>query len=430
MQLPGRLAAAIEVLSDLETRHRPASEALRDWGVSHRFAGSGDRAAIGNLVYDALRRRASHAYAMATDTPRALVLSVAVRDWGETPEGLVESFATDRFAPDAITSGELARLSAPDPLADAPDAVRADLPDWIVPLFAEAFGAEAVAEGVGLTARPPVDLRVNRLKSDLARVEKGLKRFAPQRAPIVPDGLRLAPGTRAARTPNVLVDEGYLKGWFEVQDAGSQTVAALAGAVAGTQVLDYCAGAGGKTLALASDMDNHGQIFAHDADRNRLAPIYDRLKRAGVRNVQTRPPDPELLEDLNGHMDLVLVDAPCTGTGTWRRRPDTKWRLSPEQLAVRVGEQAEILDEATKFVRPGGHVAYITCSLLPPENTGTIAGFRSRHPEFVPADHFALWAKAFPDTAAVPGLGRDALWLSPARSDTDGFFISVLEKRA
>ncbi len=429
MQLPGRLAAAIEVLTDLETRKRPASEALRDWGISHRFAGSGDRAAIGNLVYDALRRRASHACAMGAETPRALVLSVAVRDWGEDPQALAAAFATDRFAPDAPMPDELARLSASDPLAGAPDAVRADLPDWVAPLFAEAFGEDWVAEGQGLTLRPPVDLRVNALKSDVGRVEKSLRRFSPHRAPIVPLGLRLPAGARDARTPNVLSDEAYLKGWFEVQDAGSQTVAALAGAGPGRQVMDFCAGAGGKTLAMAAAMGNRGQIFAHDSDRARLAPIYDRLKRAGARNVQVRPPDPEALIGLEAHMDLVLVDAPCTGSGTWRRRPDSKWRLTGEQLKVRLGEQAAILDEAAGYVRPGGRLAYVTCSLLPPENMGTMTAFRTRFPGFAPVDHKALWATAFPGVDPVAGLGEDALWLSPASAGTDGFFLSVLERR-
>lgn len=428
MQLPGRLAAAIEVLTDLETRKRPASEALRDWGTSHRFAGSGDRAAIGNLVYDALRRRASHSYAVGADTPRALVLSVAVRDWGEAPEALAAGFETDKFAPDALTEDELSRLSTTDPMAGAPDHVLADIPEWLAPAFAEAFGETWIAEGQGMTQRPPVDLRVNRLKSDVARVEKSLKRFALQPAPIVPDGLRLPAGARDARTPNVLVDEAHLKGWFEVQDAGSQAVAALAGAAPGEQVLDFCAGAGGKTLALAAAMGNRGQIFAHDADRFRLAPIYDRLKRAGARNVQVRPPEENVLFDLTGRMDLVLVDAPCTGTGTWRRRPDAKWRLSPEQLAARVAEQAAILDDAVHHVRPGGRLAYITCSLLPAENKGTIAAFRARHPDFAPVDHTALFAQTFAGAEPVAGVGTEAIWLSPASAGTDGFFLSVLRR--
>ncbi len=197
----------------------------------------------------------------------------------------------------------------------------------------------------------------------------------------------------------------------------------------GRQVLDYCAGAGGKTLALAAMMDNRGQIFASDSDRTRLAPIYDRLKRAGARNVQVRPPEPGALDDLEASMDLVLVDAPCSGSGTWRRRPDAKWRLTQEQLAARVREQAAILDQAARFVRPGGRLAYITCSLLSAENAGTIAGFRTRQADFTPLDHQALWTAAFADTGPVNGLLSDSLQLSPYGSATDGFFIAVLRRR-
>jgi 16S rRNA (cytosine967-C5)-methyltransferase len=313
VRLPGRLAAAIDVLTEIETRRRPVSEALKGWGIANRFAGAGDRAAIGNLVYDALRRRASHAFAMGEQTPRALVLSVAVRDWGEAPAALNASFEGDRFAPAPITDPEAARLTASDPLAGAPDHVRADLPDWVLPHFSAPLAADVVAEGRAMAGRPPLDLRVNTLKSNRERVMKGLSRFSPEPTEISPPGIRFPAGPRDARTPNVLTDEGFLKGWFEVQDEGSQLVAALCGAAAGEQVLDLCAGAGGKTLAMAAMMGNRGQLFAHDSDRARLAPIYDRLKRNSVRNAQVRPPDPGNLDDLVGRMDRVVIDAPCTG---------------------------------------------------------------------------------------------------------------------
>ncbi|HTJ58774.1 MAG TPA: class I SAM-dependent methyltransferase, partial [Devosiaceae bacterium] len=288
MRFPGRLSAAIEILAEVETRHRPVSEALKGWGISNRFAGAGDRAAIGNLVYDALRRRASHAFAMGEETPRALVLSVAVRDWGVAPEQLTASFADDAHAPAALTADEVARLEAENPLADAPPHVRADLPEWAGAAIKRNFGNEWVAEGEAMSLRPPLDLRVNTLKSSRERVLKSLARLSPEETAVSPLGIRFPAGPSDARTPNVQADEGYLKGWFEVQDQGSQIVAALIGARPGEQVLDLCAGAGGKTLAMAASMDNKGQIFAFDSDRNRLAPIYDRLKRNGVRNAQVR----------------------------------------------------------------------------------------------------------------------------------------------
>jgi 16S rRNA (cytosine967-C5)-methyltransferase len=425
MRLPGRLAAAIEVLAEVETRHRPASEALKAWGVANRFAGSGDRAAIGNLVYDALRRRASHGWAMGDDSPRALVLSVAVRDWGETPPDLADAFATDPHAPAALTADETARLSAADPLAQAPDHIRADLPEWVATRFATALGADWVAEGAALAERPPLDLRVNTLKSSRERVMKALNRLAPAATAISPLGIRFPAGPRDARTPNVLADEAYLKGWFEVQDQGSQLVSLLAGAAPGEQVLDLCAGAGGKTLAMAAAMANKGQIFAYDSERPRLAPIYDRLKRNGVRNVQVRAPEPGALDDLAGRMDRVLIDAPCTGTGTWRRRPDTKWKLTEAQLAQRVGQQHALLAEAVRFLKPGGALVYVTCSLLPDENAEQVRRFLGEHLDFVAESPSALWAQHFPD-APPPILSDLGLTLTPRTTATDGFFISVL----
>jgi 16S rRNA (cytosine967-C5)-methyltransferase len=422
MRLPGRISAAIEVLEAVEARHRPVGEALKDWGNANRFAGAGDRAAIGNLVYDALRKRASHAWAMGSDTPRALVLGVAVRDWGETPEGLNDLFAQDAHAPPALSAGEARRLAAPDPLAGAPDHIRADLPEWIAAMI-----ADPVPEGRAMALRPPLDLRVNTLKSTRERAAKSLARFAPQETALSPVGLRMPAGPRDARTPNVTTDEGYLKGWFEVQDEGSQCAALLAGARSGEQVLDLCAGAGGKTLAMAAAMANHGQIFAYDSDRARLAPIYERLKRNGVRNVQVRAPNPRALDDLAARMDRVVIDAPCTGSGTWRRRPDAKWKLTPDQFAARTREQDAVLAEGARCVKPGGALVYITCSILPGENDGRMQAFRAANPEFETEPMDALWRESFGTEPHLTVGGGVAL--SPHSTGTDGFYVAVLRRR-
>lgn len=429
MRFPGRLSAAIEVLSDVEQRKRPVSEALKAWGLNNRFAGAGDRAAIGNLVYDALRRRASHAFAMGSDGPRALVLAVAMRDWGETPESLTEAFAGDSHAPSPLTPEEVAGAAAD--LSGAPDAVRADFPEWLAPSLERAFGADWVEEGEAMAGRPSLDLRVNALKAAPEKVMKSLARFSPEPAAIAPFGLTLPAGPRDARTANVTADEAYLKGWFEIQDQGSQIVAALAGAKEGEQVLDLCAGAGGKTLALAAIMGNSGQIFAYDSDRKRLAPIYDRLKRNGVRNAQVRAPNPGALDDLAGKMDRVVVDAPCTGTGTWRRRPDTKWKLTADLLAQRQSEQAALLVEAARYLRPGGTLVYITCSILSEENDDQIAAFLAQQPGFESCDPAVAWRSALitelPEGLATAGGG---LCLTPRRSGTDGFYCHLLRKAA
>jgi 16S rRNA (cytosine967-C5)-methyltransferase len=430
MRLPGRLAAAIEVIEDINRRHRPVAEALKAWGLNNRFAGAGDRAAIGNLVYDALRRRASHAWAMGEDTPRALVLSVAVRDWATTPEELNDLVAQDSHAPSILSADEAHRLNTSEPWLGAPDHVLADVPEWAAPSLSAALGGNVVQEGRALSARPPLDLRVNTLRSDRARVLKSLERFGALPTEISPVGIRIAAGIRDSRTPNVQVEEGYLKGWFEVQDQGSQIVAVLAGATAHEQVLDLCAGAGGKTLAMAAAMGNTGQIFAYDSDRHRLAPIYDRLKRNGARNVQVRAPNEGALDDLVGKMDRVVIDAPCTGSGTWRRRPDAKWKLAPDQVAARVAEQRAILEEGARYVRSGGTLVYITCSILHEENGAQAEAFLATHPEFeiIPLG-LSLEALSAGAGTRVHSPNQGGVQLSPLVTQTDGFYCVALRKR-
>jgi 16S rRNA (cytosine967-C5)-methyltransferase len=429
MRLGGRLAAAIEVLEDIARRRRPTADALKDWGLSHRFAGSGDRAAIGNIVYDALRRRRSAGWLFDSETPRALGFGALLLEWGQTPESLNAALDGDRFAPAPLSDTEIG-LASTRKLADAPAEIRADVPDWCVPLFKQAYGEEWAAEGAALSARPPLDLRVNTLQSTREKVLGELSGMKAAACALAPHGIRIPPIDGSGRHPNVQAEPAFQKGWFEVQDEGSQVVAALAGARAGMQVLDYCAGAGGKTLALSADMENKGQIFAYDSEKARLAPIFDRLRRSENRNVQVvaRAGD---LAGLEGQMDIVVVDAPCTGSGTWRRRPDAKWRLSEKQLGVRTAEQSAILDRASAYVKPGGRIVYITCSVFPAENSEQTAAFLERGPDFSPIDHEALWGAIFPADAGKARIDRTrGISLSPARTGTDGFYFAALEKAA
>jgi 16S rRNA (cytosine967-C5)-methyltransferase len=434
MRLGGRLAAAIEVLEDIDGRHRPAADALRDWGLSHRFAGAGDRAAIGNIVYDALRRRRSASWLFGEETARMRAFGALLLDGGMDVHALNASLEGDRFAPVPLSESEIDH-ARDRRLADAPDAVRADCPDWCVPLFARAFGDGWVVEAAALSERPPLDLRVNTLKADREKVLHALNGSDAEPSPIMPTGIRVPPITGNGRHPNVQVEPAFQKGWFEIQDEGSQLVADLAVAAdpafakGAAQVLDFCAGAGGKTLALSAAMGNHGQIFAHDADKARLAPIFDRVRRAGCRNVQVI--QPSALPPLEGSMDLVLVDAPCTGSGTWRRRPDSKWRLTDRQLEQRKTEQAAILEDARRYVKPGGSLAYITCSVFGEENADQVSAFLTRNRGFRPLDHEELWRGRHPehrDAALVDPEG--GVMLTPARSGTDGFFCSVLRRVA
>ncbi|HEY4191713.1 MAG TPA: RsmB/NOP family class I SAM-dependent RNA methyltransferase [Mesorhizobium sp.] len=427
MRLGGRLAAAIEVLEDIGRRHRPVADALKDWGLSHRFAGGGDRAAIGNIVYDALRRRRSAAWLVGEETPRAIGFGALLLDGGRTVAALNQALDGDKFAPAPLSAVEIAAIEARR-LTDAPDEIRADVPGWCVPLFKEAFGDDWAAEGAALAARPPLDIRVNTLRAKRESVLAELAQAGAEPTLLAPHGIRIAPIDGDGRHPNVQAEPAFQKGWFEVQDEGSQLVAELSGARAGMQVLDYCAGAGGKTLALSAAMDNHGQIFAHDAEKARLAPIFDRMRRSENRNVQVVS-KPSELAPLSAHMDVVLVDAPCTGSGTWRRRPDAKWRLTQRQLDARKAEQASILDAAMAYVKPGGLLVYITCSVFEEENAAQTAAFLSRAPAFSPADHAALWRHHFPGHEASARIDDDAgISLSPARSGTDGFYFCAMRK--
>jgi 16S rRNA (cytosine967-C5)-methyltransferase len=430
---PGaRAAAAIEVLADIEARKRPAAEALKDWGIAHRFAGSSDRAAIGNLVFDALRVKSSAAYAMGEDSPRALVLRTLAASWHMSPEAIAAIIDGTRHAPPPLTGAERAGLERDLP-GDAPPHIEGDFPDWLQSEFERAFGVRAAEEGATLARRAPVDLRVNTLKADRDKVLKALRRFEPSPTPLSPLGVRIEHGPGPAKSPHVEAEPGHGKGWFEVQDEGSQLATLLAGAHPRQQVIDLCAGAGGKTLALAAAMENTGQLYAYDSDRMRLRPIFERLKRAGVRNVQVlQAGDREALAKLEGKMDLVLIDAPCTGSGVWRRRPDAKWRLSPQMLEARRAEQVTVLDEGAPLVKAGGRLAYITCSVLLSENRDQVAAFLARHPEFKLLPWPDLWEAALPGVPAIPSAdgSTETLQMTPLSHGTDGFFVAVMQRSA
>ena len=421
MKLGGRAQAAIEVLTDWERSKRPVSICLADWGRSHRFAGGGDRAAIGNIVYDVLRERSSTAHMAGADTWSSLVNGVLMRRWGETAASLAALYQDDRHAPPA-PDADLRTLD------EAAPHVRADVPEWIAPLLEANFAEEWVAEAQALAQRPPLDIRANTLKAKREKVLDALSAKAASPTTIALDGVRIPNGDGARRLPNVTADQAYQKGWFEVQDEGSQIASELVFAQPGEQVLDFCAGAGGKTLALAAAMQNRGQLHAHDTDRHRLKPIHDRLRRAGTRNVQVHEPGADM-SGLVGRMDRVLVDAPCTGSGTWRRRPDAKWRLTKEQLETRINEQDEVLSQAAPFVRVGGYLAYVTCSVLPEENEARIATFLEDQSGWELLSAGEVWQDLYGFDKPQPwSSDMKSITLTPASTDTDGFFFAVLRR--
>jgi 16S rRNA (cytosine967-C5)-methyltransferase len=427
-----RLSAAIELIDTIDAERVPAAKALKEWGTAHRYAGSGDRAAISGLIWDVLRRRSSSAFLMDADTPRARVLGMLRLERGMSTDAISALCDGGRFAPEPLTDAERSALTSRS-LDGAPPHIAGDYPEWLDPHLASVFGDDRIAEATAMASRAPLDLRVNTLKAKREKVQASLKHLGAAPTPWSPMGLRIELGADA-RNPGIHAEEDFIKGAIEVQDEGSQLAALFTAAKPGEQVIDLCAGAGGKTLALAAMMGGKGRLIATDRDKRQLAPIYERLSRAGVHNAEVRAPkgDSDPLADIKASADLVLIDAPCTGTGTWRRNPDAKWRMRPGALEVRLKDQAEVLDRAARLVKPGGRIAYVTCSVLPAENGEQVRSFLTRHPEFSiqPPNETAsvLWDKAeeFENAALKSAEG----WLmTPRRTGTDGFFVSVLKKR-
>jgi 16S rRNA (cytosine967-C5)-methyltransferase len=424
-----RVAAAIDILGDIESRRRPAADAMKDWGLAHRFAGSGDRAGISSLVYDALRRKSSSAWLMGEETARAEVMGALRQTRGLDADATAALFTGQGHAPPALTDAERRRLATAD-LTGAPAYVAGDFPEWLTPQFEASFGADAAEEGRALADRAPVDLRANLLKTTRGKALAALAHLSPEPTALSSVGLRIAIRPDG-RGPALAAEPAYVKGFVEVQDEGSQVAALLAEAKPGMQVLDLCAGAGGKTLAMAAAMDNHGQIYAADTDGRRLTPIFERLARSGARNVQVRAPrgQADVLADLEDRCDLVMIDAPCTGSGAWRRNPDAKWRIRPGALEQRLKDQDEALESAMRFVKRGGRIVYATCSVLRAENEDRAAAFLARHVDMLPID-----AAAQARSSGLPSLVDHAsrfgpgFRLSPRTTGTDGFYIATFTR--
>jgi 16S rRNA (cytosine967-C5)-methyltransferase len=368
---------------------------------------------------------------MDDDSPRSRVLGMLKLERGMDADAIAALCDASRFAPEPLTEAERHALTSRT-LEAAPAHVAGDYPEWLDGHLAQAFGEDRVAEATAMASRAPLDLRVNTLKAKHEKVQASLAHLGARSTPWSPLGLRITLGADA-RNPGIHAEESFIKGAVEVQDEGSQLAALFSGAKPGEQVIDLCAGAGGKTLALAAMMQGKGRLIATDADKRQLAPIHERLSRAGIHNAEVRTPKGEgdTLSEIRASADLVLIDAPCTGTGTWRRNPDAKWRMRPGALELRLKDQAEVLERAVALVKPGGRIAYITCSVLPPENAEQVRSFLTRHPEFavVPPQQVAgvLWDRA--EAFGQAALGSPEGWLmTPRRTGTDGFFVSVLKK--
>ncbi len=434
---PGaRIAAAIDILTEIETEGLAADNAAAVYFRQRRYIGAKDRAQIACHVYDVLRHRAALDWwivgegggAVETQARSRVLAALSLID-GQRRHTLTSLFDGGRFRPAPLSLAEEALLRR---LADRtlthpamPRAVANDLPGWLEPYLDRVFGKALEREMAALNSAAPIDLRVNLLKTDRAGARMVLAAEGVEAAPThwSPIGLRLrerAPLSGLA---------AFRDGLFDVQDEASQLAVLIADARPGMRVVDFCAGTGGKTLALAAGMKNRGRLVACNVSARRLERAGRRLRRAGIGNVERRLLSSERDKWVKHHalcFELVLVDAPCLGTGTWRRNPDAKWRAGPLDLAELRDRQRRILRSAARLVRPGGRLVYATCSVLREENEAQAEDFLAAEPDFAQLPAARAWAEAI--GGASPA-GGDYLFLTPARHGTDGFFVALFERR-
>ncbi|MFG1479826.1 RsmB/NOP family class I SAM-dependent RNA methyltransferase [Xanthobacter sp. V4C-4] len=431
-----RLQATLELLHDVDHVARPADAVVSAWFRDRRFIGDTDRGRICELLYALLRHHARLGWWLARhgrpDVPRNRLLAWLALDAGEregsrTRDQVQALFNGERFAPAVLTENERALLvklqGNPINHPAMPDEVRVECPAWAVGPLRRRFQASFTSEMAALLTAAPLDLRVNTVKSTREAMLRALRDLGlrAEACAMAPYGIRLGAPPSLASLPMLRGGE------VEIQDEGSQLVAVLVDARPGERVVDFCAGAGGKTLAIAAQMANKGHVIACDVLEGRLKRAAERFRRAGLHNIETRPLASETdrwVKRHKGTFDRVLVDAPCSGTGTWRRNPDARWRDLGPGLDNLLPLQARILASAARLVKPGGRLVYATCSLLPEENEEQVATFLAAHPAFrvVPLHEAAppLTGSAHPDY----------LSLTPARHDTDGFFAAVLQRAA
>ena len=430
MTPPARIQAGIELIEATEASlAAPADAVVNAFFRAKRFIGGSDRRAIAERFWAMLRSEARLRWALerahAPITPRTRMLAQLLAE-GLSPDAVAGLFSGARRGPEPLTSGERAALFrlAALPAGEAPpDAVRFGIPEWLLPRLAARFGAELEREMAAMDAPAPTDLRANLLK---ATREEARAALAAEGIATVPT--RLSPwGLRVEGRRPITATAAFREGLVEIQDEGSQLVALLTDARPGMRVIDLCAGAAGKTLALAATMGNRGRLVACDVNPGRLDAAVKRLRRAGVGNVERRllAPGEKWTKRAAGGFDRVLVDAPCTGTGTWRRNPDARLRLRAEDLAELVAKQASILDRGSRLVKPGGTLVYATCSVLVEENEAQVDAFRRRHPSFEIVPLAQAWAAV---AQGAPPCEGPFLSLTPARHGTDGFFAAVLRR--
>ncbi|WP_234051181.1 MULTISPECIES: RsmB/NOP family class I SAM-dependent RNA methyltransferase [unclassified Xanthobacter] len=426
-----RLQDTLDLLNEIDSLPRPADAVVSAWFRAHRYIGDADRGAISDLLYALLRHHARLGWWLARhgrpDVARNRLLAWLALDGGMTVKQVQGLFTGEKFAPAVLTDHERALLiklqGSPLTHSAMPDEVRFECPPWALEPLRRRFQDTLAHEMAALLTPAPLDLRVNPIKStrqDMLRAlqDLGLRAEASAMAPY---GIRVHERRSLAGLPMLKSGE------VEIQDEGSQLVAMLVDARPGERVVDFCAGAGGKTLAIAAQMANKGHVIACDVLEGRLKRAAERFRRAGLHNIETRPLASETdrwVKRHKGMFDRVLVDAPCSGTGTWRRNPDARWRELGAGLENLLPLQARILASAARLVKPGGRLVYATCSMLPEENEAQVAAFLAAFPAF----HVVPLCEAAPQLTC--SAHPDYLSLTPARHDTDGFFAAVMQREA
>ncbi len=425
---PGaQVSAAIDILQRISEVDRPAELVLRNWGRANRVAGSKDRAAIGQFVFQTLRHRSRCAWRINDDGPRSLIIGYLALSPRERSEWM-GWFDGEDHSPSPLTDEERKKIEVGPEQEPTLDQV-VSVPAWLMSDFERTFGEEVEAELKALLSRAPIDLRVNSSKCvrKAARAHLKKQEIETRATPYTSYGLRIEAGSSIGAR-QLIQTKAFESGEVDIQDEGSQLIVEWCDVSEGMQVVDLCAGGGGKTIGLANAMKNKGQIYACDVNKKRLDNIKPRIKRADVRNVQVRqiadwtPTSGEVdpnLGDLSASADLVLVDAPCSGSGAWRRSPDAKWRLSESLLQQYTALQSQILARGAKLVKPGGALVYGTCSLLGPENDDQIAAFLANHPEFQVVEI---------ETEVPVRRTELGLLLSPHKTGTDGYYVSRLRR--
>jgi 16S rRNA (cytosine967-C5)-methyltransferase len=406
-----RVQAAIEILESLLTSALPADQALRQYFRNRRYAGSKDRAAVTAHVFAVYRQHAHYFFRMGNAEPRSLMIASLLAE-GEDVQAL---FSGGPHGPAPLSKAEEQALESP-PSQQPPLWVEAEFPPFLQEELQQRFGSTLMLEMAAMQHRAPIDLRVNTLRADRSQVAEALSAqgFAAEPVPYTATGLRIPPGASGLERTALFAD-----GAFEFQDEAAQIACVLTDVRPGMRVCDLAAGAGGKSLALAALMKNQGQIMACDIASNRLAQLGPRATRAGVSIIHTSLAP-------KGLFDRVLVDAPCSGSGTWRRQPDQKWRLTHERLAELERLQDEILDRGAKLLAPGGRLIYATCSVLNCENERRIEAFRARNPHFTIVAAASVWNQ-LPDHSPLTGIG-EFFQASPYMTQTDGFFTAILTR--